>query len=147
MSYTFSIITARHDTTQHEGRAGAARRGWRARLRARTTTTSAGARRRPGGALARRRQRGDAHARLLARGQDAHHVGARRRHRRVLDDAADHLRRETSVGELRDEYRCEGVEVVALVGSDAASPARHDARCRVPDTIFSRESPAGMRTR
>ena len=39
---------------------------------------------------------------------------------RALDDAADHLRRETSVGELRDEYRCEGVEVVALVAAEAA---------------------------
>ena len=37
---------------------------------------------------------------------------------RVLDDAADHLRRE--VGELRGEGRGEGVEVVALVLSEAA---------------------------
>ena len=34
---------------------------------------------------------------------------------RVLDDAADHLRRETSVGEFRDEYRCDIVEVAVLV--------------------------------
>ena len=39
---------------------------------------------------------------------------------RVLDDAADNLRRETSVGELRDEYRCDGVEVGALVAAEAA---------------------------
>ena len=37
---------------------------------------------------------------------------------RVLDDAADHLRRE--VGEFRSEGRGEGVEVVALVLSEAA---------------------------
>ena len=37
---------------------------------------------------------------------------------RVLDDAADHLRRE--VGEPRSEGRGEGVEVVALVLSEAA---------------------------
>ena len=37
----------------------------------------------------------------------------------VLDDAADHLRRETSVGEFRDEGCGEGVEVDALVGFEA----------------------------
>ena len=38
---------------------------------------------------------------------------------RVLDDAADHLRRE-EVGELRGEGRDEGVEVALLVSLEAA---------------------------
>ena len=38
---------------------------------------------------------------------------------RVLDDAADELRRE-EVGEFWGEGRCEGVEVVALVSLEAA---------------------------
>ena len=38
---------------------------------------------------------------------------------RVLDDMADHLRRE-EVGELRGEGRDEGVEVSAFVVPDAA---------------------------
>ena len=41
---------------------------------------------------------------------------------RVLDDAADHLRRE-EVGELRGEGRDEGLEVSAFVLSDAARRA------------------------
>ena len=41
---------------------------------------------------------------------------------RVLDDAADQLRRE-EVGEFRGEGRGEGVEVGALVGAEAARRA------------------------
>ena len=41
---------------------------------------------------------------------------------RVLDDAADQLRRE-EVGEFRGEGRGEGVEVGALVGSEVARRA------------------------